>query len=219
MNNGNILISEGALEKAESVGPIIKDLTGEDLEWSGFMLARKGDPKHIVRDIWIQDDQDIKFHDVKLSGEAITTASHKISELYPNHYVSGWIHGHGLARLVPSSTDKDNFRTVLNSVSLNTETRTLGDFDVIESDVTRELNGNVVRYNGTEIEDGVIQYSVDPEKLQRVLRTLGIKPTKGQDTSDLVSALLDSTEIKLFEPVITGFAQFAIVNNQRKSVV
>ncbi|MEK6878132.1 MAG: hypothetical protein AABY22_00910, partial [Nanoarchaeota archaeon] len=153
-----ILFTEGAYSKADRIGPIIKRLTSRDLEWSGFMLCEKGDLDYIVRDVLIEEGQRIDGGNVQISGESVAKASNYLEKFNRNNgtslYVCGWIHGHGAVYLRPSTTDEDNFKIVINSVSLNNEQRLLVPFNLIEGDVIKEVRKGIVSYFGEAIEDG-----------------------------------------------------------------
>ncbi len=217
-----IPMTEGAYKKADMIGPIIKKLSKSDYEWSAFLLAQKDDPKYIVRDIHIQKDQDITYGNVKLKGEDVAKASVEIQkrnkEKGTNLYVIGWIHGHGLGMLSPSGVDKNNFKVVLNSVSLNTEQHLSVPLNLIETNVTKRKEDGKIIYSGSAVEDAVIEYALSNDKLlEKILQEQDIDPEKVNILKKgnlLLESLLDATKINYYQSNIFGFSYFVIMNNK-----
>lgn len=212
--------TKGAYHKAELIGPIIQGLTKKDYEWSGFLLARKGDPKYIVRDILIQEGQDIQFHNVEIEGKDIAKANDKVQRLYKDLYVIGWIHGHGnVSFLSPSKVDQKNFDIVLNSVGLNTERSIDVLLNLIETDVIKKCENGKIIYSGKALEDATIEYILpsQDEKIKKILKQNGfdLKDKKiKENASKILETLLEEVETKFYQPNIFGFSYFVIMSNK-----
>ncbi|MDO8556372.1 MAG: hypothetical protein Q7R96_04340 [Nanoarchaeota archaeon] len=219
----SLKFTRGAYEKAELIGPIIEGLTKRHLEWSAFLLAEKGDPDCIVRDVFIQRDQEIRYGNVMISGEAIVQASNEVQTLNKaqgnQRYIIGWIHGHGLAANRPSIPDRETFDKVLNSVSLNTERSIVTPLQLIETEVQRSIENNVLRYKGSALEDAVVTYEVREREVFR--RLLGDKQATNGDLQkkslELMSKVLGASTMKVYQPEIFGFAYFVIMNNKQET--
>lgn len=214
----SIPFTEGAYKKADMIGPTIRDMTGEDLEWSAFLLAKKGDPKYIVRDLLIQEGQKIEGAHVGISGENIVKASNQVSKRNrregSDFYVIGWIHGHGTFQLIPSSRDKRNFDMVINSVSLNTEQKMNSPLNLIETDIVRNLTNGKLVYSGEALEDAVIEHILPKgQKLEEILSQHGIQLDPRENPLDLVRSILESIQTTHYQSNIFGFAYFVIMNN------
>ncbi len=219
-----IYFSEGVYEKADMLGPIIHNLTDRNLEWSGFLLASKNDPRYIVRDILIQKGQKIKNGDVKIDGEDVAKAAVKVqnnNERYgTDFYVIGWIHGHGNAYPHPSPVDIGNFITVLNSVSLNTEKSVSVPLNLIDTEIRKLIRKGKIIYKGDSLTDAKIEYELKEDLLKKLLEREGSDVEEilsRRNPTKLLELLLDSTEVKFFQPNIYGFSHFAIVNNKHET--
>lgn len=221
---GVVPFTEGAYKKADMIGPIIKELTGRDLEWSAFMLAQQGDPNYVVRDLLLQEGQDIRFGNVEIKGEDVARASAKVQERNQkegtNFYVIGWIHGHGISFLVPSTTDRQNFETVINSVALNTEQHVLVPLRLIETEAVRKMRNGRIIQTGRAVEDAVIEYSLrEDARLRSLLRRHGIEFEEGEEREKALSllySLLGATSIEYQQANIFGFSYFVIMNNRHE---
>ena len=76
-----IKIAKNARAKASpTIGRIVAEEGGSALEWYSLMVAKKGDPEVIVRDIILPAKQDVTGAHVSVSGEEIAklTASSPI---------------------------------------------------------------------------------------------------------------------------------------------
>lgn len=217
-----ISFTEGAYRKADMIGPIIKELSGDELEWSGFMLAQKGDLNYMVRDILIQKDQDIMRGDIQIDGTAIAKVDAQIQARNKKNgeslYVIGWIHGHGRSALIPSSIDRGNFDIVLNSVSLNTEQSLSVPLKLIETSITKRQEGGKIVFSGDAIEDAIIEYNLlEDGRIAKILEEHGVNLGRA-DTKEkaalLLSSLLDVANMKSYQPNVFGFSYFVIMNNR-----
>jgi hypothetical protein len=214
-----IRMTRRAFDKADRIGPLVKDLAGQDYEWSGFMLASKRDPDYVVQDILLQRGQDISHGNVVIDGKAVADASAEVDQINKqfgtDYYVIGWIHGHGGAWPSPSDTDVNNFGTVLNSVSLNTEQHVMVPLELIETEPQCSVQKGTVKYHGTAVEDAEIEYAFkDKKSLEGMLRGKGLSARNAtQVATDLLVDLLSHADTKYSQALITGFAYFVIVNN------
>ncbi len=218
-----ILFTQEAFRKASNIGPIVEKLAENDLEWSGFMIARKGDPQFIVRDILIQKGQDIKFSNVKIDGKDITRASNEVDEQNKKNgtqnYVIGWIHAHGNVKLTPSpsTVDLENFNVALNSIGLNTEQGIKVPLKLIQTNIIKEIADGRLIYKGENLEDAVIEYVLsNKEYLAEMLKSENVKFKTGQEfekAKQLLEKLLDSSQTTFYENKAVGFAHFVIMSN------
>ena len=212
-----IRITEGAYDIADRIGPIVKELTSRDLEWSAVLLADKGDTEYTIRDIFLQQGQKIDHGNVVINGDDIAKANAAVGEANKqrnlNRYIIGWIHGHGLAALIPSGTDKENFITVMNSTTLNTEQRMLIPFNLIESEQKKKWNESTLTFTGEAIEDGSIEciapsvQTLEQIAQEHALQGRNLKP-------NLIRRIIEETKLNLYQPVAVGFCYFVIMNNR-----
>lgn len=220
----DILFTKGAYQKADMIGPIIKELTGRDLEWSGFMLAAKDDKEYVVRDILLEKGQDITQGNVVIDGEVVAKVGYTLKERNKekgeNLYVIGWIHGHGIGYLKPSITDEENFGRVLNSVSLNTERKVDVPFNLIETDLIKKMGEGKIILRGSALEDASVVYDLTNDPLvKKILEENGINVNDEnvrEKALKLLSSLLDASNPSFQEPNIFGFSYFVIVNNKHE---
>ncbi|MBU1198638.1 MAG: hypothetical protein KKF46_01745 [Nanoarchaeota archaeon] len=215
-------ITLGAHKKLEMIGPLIKELTGRDYEWSAYFLTQQGDPNYVIRDLLIQKGQDITLGTVKISGDDVAKANNQLEEKNnangSNLYIIGWPHGHGDARhLGPSSVDMENFETVLNSVSLNTEQHINIPLKLIETQITKNRENGRIRFSGRSVDDAIIEYVLNHDKrLERILKRNGVdfqKENAKDKAVHLLNSLLDTTQINYYQSHIFGFAYYAIMSN------
>jgi hypothetical protein len=210
--------TQGAFKKADMIGPLVKDLTKQNLEWSAFLLAQKGDPRYLVRDIFIQKGQKIDGGHVEVNGEDVAAASVQIGEENRKRkkqlYAIGWIHGHGTYELVPSSVDRKNFQLVTNSVSLNTEQKINSPLSLIEENPKFKESARAITYSGAAMEDAIITHSLPPiENLEAILNSCGVLLKDNDKLDAIARRIITSTKTDYFQPNIFGFSYFVIMNN------
>lgn len=220
-----------ALKKAKMIGNLVKKVGGQDYEWSAFLLAEKDDTEYVVRDLILQKGQKaswgnyydeeygevVNYAGIVMPGDALSEASQIIKERNEregtNYYPIGWIHGHGDANhLGPSGTDKENFKRVINSVSLNTERVMKTPLNLIETKLIKNIEDGKITFSGKAMEDATIEYEVDEERARKFLERNGLE---GKATA-LLDSLLESTEMNFFQSDIIGFSYFVIMSNKQE---
>ena len=216
-----IVMTSGAYEKSSLIGPLVREYTKHPFEWSAFMAAEKDDANYIVRDIILQKGQEVHRGNVVITGTDIALANSRLEEKNKHDgthlYVIGWIHGHGLAPLVPSRTDETNFMTVANSVSLNTESTVFSPFNLIEGAVRRKIEKNRITYAGTLQGDGKLEHVLpDASVLEKIVKNYGLSldTVEEIDLKKIARDIVDATITRVHQPTVLGFSYYVIMNNQ-----
>jgi len=216
--------SNGAYDKDIRTGPLLEKLSGFDYEYSAFLLAEKGDPLFIVRDLILEKDQEIRRGGVRVNGETIGKINYALRTearwAKRNLYAIGWTHGHGGVRyLGPSPEDKDNFGVVLNSHGLNTEQRIYAPLDLIETKVRKSCKPGKIKFWGKALEDCLIEHNLSNDKLiKRILKKNKIDACDKEVISratEILYSLLEASDTTYHQPHIFGFAYFVITSNHK----
>ena len=215
-----IKMTPKAMEKARLLGPEAARIGGGAYEWYGLLLANSDDPEFIVRDVILAPDQTVSGAHVQVDGVKVAKAMQEIKELNTkrgtNYCVVGWIHNHANFHTFHSGTDVDNFKTVLNSVSLNTESAVSAELSLIESKPDQALLEDRIKITGDRMLDGSVEYSIKDEAAAlALLEKYGVKPemVDGKVAIKMLNDLLGVTKVAIKEPKIIGFAYSIVVNN------
>ncbi len=105
-----VTIDSYAKEKAYRINELVYEVHGEIVEWYGFTLATKSEPR-IITDIGLPRNEENLQQHTSIAPEMIA----RYQETLPGHLViNGWIHSHGdLEFRRFSETDNENNITVL----------------------------------------------------------------------------------------------------------
>ena len=219
----SIRITQGAKEKAFSIGPAVKRIGNSAYEWYGFLLGNIEDSQHIIREIILAQDQDVSGGHVQVEGVNVARANQEVKEINKargkNYQIIGWTHSHADFGTNPSNTDDNNNYTVLNSVSLNTEVATPRSLELIEGKLSHQVLEDRLLVRGEDITDGHIEYLLkDDDAAIGLLNKYGISfdgKNPKQVALELLNELLTVSKFDIKEPKIAGFCYSIVVNNKR----
>ncbi|MBU0461713.1 MAG: hypothetical protein KJ574_03950 [Nanoarchaeota archaeon] len=217
-----IPITKGAREKARLLGPLVEQVGKEPFEWYGFTLGDTGDEKAMIRDVLLTDKQEVQNGFVSVKGEKVAKASIEVQKMNQergtDYQIVGWTHNHADFGTTPSHTDEENHRTVLNSVSLNTERYQRIPLKLIETDLETKIEGDSVMMTGQNAEDATLQYTFPKEEaVQALLEKYGIRHPDAKQKAfalRLLQDLLEAAKLDILETKITGFCYSIVVNNK-----
>ncbi|MFH1400818.1 MAG: Mov34/MPN/PAD-1 family protein [Nanoarchaeota archaeon] len=111
-------ITRGAYRKMMLTAKAVGQLAGGGMECYGYLVNPVDSPEDTITDIYLAADQDTQSAHVRVTEEGVHEAS---QSLEPAGYkIVGWWHSHGSFEPFHSSTDKNNFETVLHSIAPRT---------------------------------------------------------------------------------------------------
>jgi len=218
----SIRITQGAKEKAFSIGPAVKRIGNSAYEWYGFLLGNIEDSQHIIREIILAQDQDVSGGHVQVEGVNVARANQEVKEINKvrgkNYQIIGWTHNHANFSTFHSGTDDNNHLAVLNSVSLNTEKGLQRRFALIERNAKQKLLDDRIVVNGEEITDGSIEYLLNDENAAiELLKKYGVSLDGNNPRKlalELLNDILKVSRVDINEPKIYGFAYSIVFNNK-----